>query len=227
LGLLAVTGGHEAEEKMVRRLTKHIFFTFLATLVMVFIVGILLGRHLERSVESELTGFLIENDLDSESYLIEQALIKGAGEDGCDLAQRRISDLSYELASIGQRLSMEGVDEVLGEKSLNLLKRRYHLTQVRTYLLFGQLMDTCDMEEDIVLFYYGEDAGKSVEQGRILDSLVAEKGITVFAVEYNYSKELNFIEHYYNITETPTLVIDFNETYEGLVDKETLSSLIG
>jgi hypothetical protein len=211
---------------MVRRASKPIFITFLVTLIIVFITGILLGRYLEQSAESELTDFLRENELNTESYLIEQALIKASGQDGCELAERRINDLSLQLGEIGQRLSMEDIDKILGEKNFNLMKRRYHLTQIRTYLLFEQLQDSCDLEQDVLLFYYGEDNGVSKAQGKILDGLVKDQGLIVFAIEYNYSQELTFIEYFYNITSTPTLVIGFNQTENSLVDKEKLVSLL-
>jgi hypothetical protein len=211
---------------MVRRASKPIFITFLVTLIIVFITGILLGRYLEQSAESELTDFLRENELNTESYLIEQALIKASGQDGCELAERRINDLSIQLGEIGQRLSMEDIDKILGEKNFNLMKRRYHLTQIRTYLLFEQLQDSCDLEQDVLLFYYGEDNGVSKAQGKILDGLVKDQGLIVFAIEYNYSQELTFIEYFYNITSTPTLVIGFNQTENSLVDKEKLVSLL-
>ena len=212
---------------MVKRFTKHIFLTVFMMLTLVFVTGLLLGRHLERSEESEISVFLKENELITESYLLEQSLIRISGEQGCELAKIRIQDLSNQLGEIGSRLSMEDAGEVLGETNYNLLKRRYHLMQIRTYFMFEQLSDTCNMDKEIMLYYYGPDGGLSTSQGEILDTVVREKGIIVFAIEKDFSEELAFVEYYYNITSTPSIVVDFNRTIEGLVEYDELIEFLG
>lgn len=208
---------------MVGRFRRHVFLTIILASIIVFLTGLILGRQIERAASDDISDFLRENELITESYLIEQALIKASGSEGCELAKLRIKELSDQLGMIGRRLSVEDADKMLGEKEFNLLKRRYHLMQVRTYFMYRQLAERCDIENDIVLFYYGADSGKSLEQGRILDRLVKEEGAIVFAVEYNYSRELGFVEAFYNITETPTMIIGFNKTFVGLTDYEGLS----
>ena len=207
---------------MVKKFTKHVFFTIILLLIVVFITGLLSGRYIERAAESELSFFLKENELIIESYLLEQALIRDSGEDACRLGERRIEDLSSQLGEIGRRLSMPDAGEMLGEVNYGFLKRKYHLLQIRTYFMFEQLAERCDVRKDIVLYYYGPDAGLSTRQGQILDQLVAEKGIIVFAIEHDYSKELAFVEHFYGITGTPSMVTGFGQVHHGLVEYDDL-----
>ncbi len=211
---------------MVKRFTKHIFFTISIMIIVVFVTGLLLGRHLERSQESEISNFLKENELITESYLIEQDLIRVSKEKGCDLAKKRIDVLSNQLGVIGQRLSVENSENILGKTDYNFLKRRYHLMQIRIYLMYQQIKDRCGLDRDIILFYYGNDNGVSKEQGEILDDLVKKEQSIVFAVEYNYSKELNFLEYYYNVTSTPVLVLNYNVTLDNLSSYETILGIL-
>ncbi len=207
---------------MVRRFTKHVFLTFFIAIVVVFIAGLLLGRYMERSAENEVKDFLQENELITESYLLEQALIRNSGEEGCDLARVRTTDLFNQLGMTGKRLSDPEAGEILGERSYTLLKRQYHLMQIRTFLLFQQLSGRCGIQDNVVLYYYGPDGGQSTRQGMILDELVLSDGIIVFAVEYNFSSELSFMEQYYNITSTPSIVLNYNKTYKGVAEKEDI-----
>ena len=59
-----------------------------------------------------------------------------------------------------------------------------------------------------------------------MDSLVANYDIQVFAVEYNYSKELSFVEEYYNISNTPTLIIDYDSKMEGITTYDQIKAVI-
>src|SRR3989344_5046582 len=63
--------------------------------------------------------------------------------------------------------------------------------------LVEQVEGDCGKVNNIVLFYFKKDDPLSAEQGRVLDDLVSQFSMHVFAVELNYSKELNFIEEYY------------------------------
>ncbi|GAJ22371.1 unnamed protein product, partial [marine sediment metagenome] len=50
--------------------------------------------------------------------------------------------------------------------------------------------------------------------------------IRVFAIEYNYSKELSFIEDYYGVSETPMLIIDYGIKLPGLSTYDQIKSSI-
>ena len=68
----------EIQKKMVAKdkYKRHLFVTTFLLLIFVFIGGILLGRAISNLEEDEITEFIKENELNTESYLIEQELIK-------------------------------------------------------------------------------------------------------------------------------------------------------
>jgi len=96
--------------------------------------------------------------------------------------------------------------------------------QIRTYTLFKKLMDNCNIASNIILYYYGANDTKSAEQGPILDKIVGTFDAKVFAIEFNYSKELKFLETYYNVTETPTIIVNYKIINKGLTDFDKLKS---
>ena len=206
--------------------TKHIFLITVVLLLLIFIMGMLIGRRMGGSRVDEITALINANELNTESYLIEQELMENFEQDNCLLANARISSLSSELWKIGKSLSPADAEQKLGTSNYDFMKRKFHLMQIRTYILLYKLNQHCSNTGNVVLFYFSRDNDASQEQGEILDNLVKDYDIRVFAIEYNYSEELSFIEGYYSIKGTPTLVIDYEVVLEGLSSYEEVQALI-
>ncbi|MBT4823588.1 hypothetical protein HN695_06145 [Candidatus Woesearchaeota archaeon] len=200
------------------------FLTIIIILAIVFVVGILLGKHLETRNQEEVVRFIKHLELNTESFFVEQELI---GETlDCSLAKERINALSTELYDIGLLLTNPNTESSLGKENFALLKKKFHLMQIRTYLLYQSSSENCDSEEHIVLFYYGRDNKDSKEQGHILDEVVKNYDVNVFAIEFNYTKELTFLEGYYNITGPPAVVIDHTNVNNELTSYEEIVNSI-
>lgn len=206
--------------------TKHLFLITVFLLIVVFILGIFIGRWMSSSKVDEITSFIQNNELNTESYLIEQELIENFEEGNCELANARISGLGEDLWQLGKSLSPEDARQRLGEENYHFMKRKYHLMQIRTYTLLYKLKQNCNNTDSVVLFYFSKDDKESEEQGNILDRLVKDYTIHIFAVEYNYSREMSFLEEYYNVTETPTLIIDYDVQRSGLIPYDDIKGLI-
>ena len=205
---------------------KHLFLTTVILLIVIFIMGILIGRRMSDSRVDDISSFIKNNELNTESYIIEQELIENFEQGNCELADARIASLGSDLWQIGKSLSPGDAEQRLGKQNYYFMKMKYHLLQIRTYILFYQLKQNCNNTDSVVLFYFSKDDNDSEEQGKILDRLVKDYGITVFAVEYSYSEKLSFVEEYYSIEETPTLIIDYGPTISGLASYEEVEDLI-
>lgn len=202
---------------------KHIMLTLVLLLLVVFIAGILFGRASSSKKINDINKFIKENELNTESYLIEQQLIGVLDTENCDLAGTRLESLFNQLASIGQTLVTENIKDKLGEDNYNFLKRKYHLLQIRTYALFKKLSDNCNINAPVILYYYSQDDEGSKQQGMILDELVKNHDFSIFAVEFNYSAELKFLESYYDVKTTPTIIVDYDHKFEGLTEYKDIA----
>lgn len=200
--------------------------TVFILVLIVFVIGILLGNSISTSDVNDLQTLLQESELNTESYLIEQELIGVTSEQSCNLAEIRAEELSAQLYELGQKLNSENPKKELGQRKYNLLKRKFHLMQIKNYLLFYSLKQNCNLTSHIILYYYEQDDPKSLEQGSILDRLVSNYDINVFAVEYNYSSDLNFLETYYNVKKGPSIVIDYNTVMDGVVSYPQLEQML-
>jgi hypothetical protein len=198
-----------------KKFAKHLLLTTVLLLLFVFVIGILVGKSFSSAKISDVTKFLKDNELDTESFTVEQQLMGIFDEGDCGLAKARLQGLFDELGFIGRQLTDEGVKSKIGKDNFVFLKRKYHLLQVRTYIMFKKLSEDCDLRPNVILYYYAANDNSSKEQGFVLDEVVKNFDYNVFAVEFNYSKELSFLESYYNITYAPSIVVNYDKKFEG------------
>ena len=98
--------------------------------------------------------------------------------------------------------------------------------QIKTFVLYYQLKNKCDIEDCVILFYYSRNDPDSFEQGKILDRLVENFDVQVFAIERDYAPELGFLEQYYDIASSPSLIINYAVKKEGLIEYKFLKEEI-
>ena len=205
---------------------KQLFLSTLILLVIAFIIGVIVGNSFGNSELKEADRFIRQSELSTESYLLEQELLEGFNQ-SCGLAQTRLAELSSELWKLGQILGTETAKNDLGEENYHSLKLKYHLMQIKTYLLYSKLNRDCKLETPVVLFYYKQNDAASREQGKILDQLVEKYDIKVFAIELNYSKEFEFLEINYGIESAPSLMINYKAKKSGLASYADVKSALG
>ena len=70
---------------------KYIFLTSLAITLLVFVAGLFLGWNLDSLRSSELLSDLRNNELDTESYLVERAFWDSYGGEDCNFAELRLN----------------------------------------------------------------------------------------------------------------------------------------
>jgi hypothetical protein len=206
----------------------------IAISALTFIAGFVAG-NLTQTYSSNLA--LIEtSQLAAESAALEYSLIQKYDVQTCGYLGQRQDALADELATLGQTLSKHTIKTELPAGEYNLLKRQYHMLQIRSYLQTQRLMSLCNQTTNIILFYYDDPAdqaeyirnpeyyARSKQQGLILDSIVESHNVTVYAIELDYAPELAFLEDFYNVTRAPTLIVNYQYKLEGLAQEEDILS---
>ncbi len=185
-----------------------------------FLAGIVVGRITGTRGVDDVTRLLRDNELNQQSFLLEQELVTAVPD--CAVAKQRLGDLKRDLFGIGQRIITAEPGGLLGD-DFGYLKVKYHLQQIRTFLLMKQFAQRCDIGP-VVLFYYGDDVA-SRAQGKVLDEFGARYQATVLAVEYNFSEDLHFMESIFNVTGTPTIIVNYQDRRKGLVSLDVIENL--
>jgi hypothetical protein len=200
------------------------FAIVLFLVIAAFITGIGVGNFFATFEAGDLNAALQNSELSARSYFLQQEISRFAL-DKCSFSRSQADELSDQLYRLGQQL-VSADNASVGEQEFKLLKRQYHLLQVRTYLLLHELRESCTTKDHVVLYFYGPNNHDSFQQGAILDSVVSNFSVKVFAVEFNYSSDLAFLEGFYNITRIPTVVVDYRDVHQGLTGYSELASLV-
>lgn len=204
---------------------KQPLFTTILLVLVVFTLGVIVGNLWQTSETGQASRTLRQTELDAESFLVEQELFE-TFETNCVLSEKRINSLSQELWRLGKTIGAENAEKILGSQDYHFLKRKYHLLQARTYVLAKKLQDDCGQQTNIILYYYNQDDPASAQQGAILDQLVNTHNLHVYAIEYGYSRELSFLEEYYELTTAPALVINYKHVLTGVNQPNNIIPLL-
>jgi len=202
---------------------KQIFLSTILALCVVFVLGIIVGNVMSNPEFNEINTIIKQSELSTESYLLEQELLADFDK-SCELAKTRLAALSGELWQLGKLLGSDTAKKDLGESNYHFLKLKYHLMQIKTYSLFANLNQDCNFTSPVVLFFYSQSDADSEEQGKILDKLVEDYDIKVFAIEAGYSSELKFLELFYDVSTTPFLVLNYDIKKPALTSYENIKS---
>jgi hypothetical protein len=196
--------------------------------IIIFTAGLLLGISLDDTKVNDLVLNLNQNELNTESYSIEKDFSEVFGGDICILSSPRIKSLSEELGKIGRLLTQYESTKIVEESEFTYLKRKYFLLELKAYSLFTSLKKKCNYNYTNILFFYDKDDKISSRQGYILDTFVKlNPNTNVFSFDRNFKEDPTFetLKLHYNITNSPTLIINNEIRKNVLVDLDELINL--
>lgn len=201
--------------------------------IIMFITGLALGVVLFGQGPADV---LEASELAIESAALEQLLFSEYTPEHCSSLSERQREQAQILARVGRELSEGEQAGAFSSREFDVLKKRYHLMQIRSYLQLHKLSINCEEEYLTIIFFYeglgGDERAinNSLEQGLILDEIVdflGEDVVSVYAIERSYADELLFIEEFYDVTYAPSLVINFDKVIEGLRSEDEVLEVLG
>jgi thiol-disulfide isomerase/thioredoxin len=195
--------------------------TFVTT-TLVFLLGIFFGQYISYYNLSEFKK--IQDSIISEVMGYELTFSILSEQDICNMSFEKFIK---ERIDLGQRLA--GLEEKFGPNNEHVLalKERYHLYQIREYLFFRNLRNKCNFSEPLILYFYSHDCDECIAQGKILDAISGKyKIITIYAISYEIDNPaIRALKNVYNITSTPSLVIN-EVTYNKLLRLDEIEKII-
>ena len=204
---------------------KYLIMAIFTSLVF-FFVGLIIGNALNSfSYAGKVESLLRQNEYNLDNYLLEKELFKTYENENCDLFKSKINTLSSDLYTMGKFLTEEEKNPKLNPDDYKYIKTKYHLTQIRTYLIYYELIERCSLKDNIILYYYDYN-NESEQQGKILDKLAAENNIKVFAIKLGYDSSIKFLETYYKIDSAPSLIINHNCILKGFSEEEAINKCL-
>lgn len=196
--------------------------------LIVFTAGLLLGISLDDTKVNDLLVNINQNELNTESYSVEKEFVDIFGGNECSLSSPRVQALSEELGRIGSLLTKYESTNVFKQSEFDYLKRKYFLLEIKAYSLFTSLKKQCNYNYTTILFFYDSGDEVSIRQGHVLDALVNINPNThIFSFDRLFTDDptLETVKLHYNITGSPTLIINNKIKQESLINLEDLTKL--
>lgn len=190
----------------------------------IFTSGLYIGNYTTNFKVQKL--YDIQNDISSE--VLGTELQYQIMEDNlCSIID--LHTLVEDLEKIGGRLTAMEAQLGFNNKAVLSLKEYYHLLEIRHYLFMKDANQKCNKNYSLVLYFYSNagDCDDCQEQGYVL-SYVNKKSPTfnIYSFDVNIDNPaINALKQVYNITRTPSIVIN-GVTYPGSQNKEKLMSLL-
>ncbi len=212
-----------------KRYRRHLLLTSAVLATAVFLAGILFGWSLDHFRTTEILTTIKQNELSTESYLVEQQFIDSFGGDKCELLTARVDTLRDSTNQIGKQLACWGGKSTFKEADFDYLKRKYTILEVRFLMLINDLKQECGQDYNIILSFYKIDEDASIRQGYVLDSLNDKYNNTLIILSFDkyYTDEplIDILATRYGIERTPAIVVN-GKVKQGFVPESELDKLI-
>lgn len=140
------------------------------------------------------------------------------------------TDLTREVATLGDRLS--AAESRLGSDNAEVLrlKRQYTLLQIRDYILTQRIADTCDVEPVTALYFYSNESGacESCDRASYALSYLRQTYPQLRVYSFDYNLDLGALKTFIAVERIeekfPAFVIEGKRSY-GFTDLESFQKL--
>src|SRR3989338_4207422 len=202
---------------MVKKNLTKAFFVSVAIGVLIFSLGLFVGYGLDVLRVKDVSVSLNEIELQTLDYITSQEFLDVFGQSNyCDILDSRLSAITPQLVELGQTLTDYEDRNIFSGDEYKLLKSKYFLLEIRAYTLFTKLKRECNVNENLILYFYDQDHEDSNRQGYVLDSLVnSKKNVHIFSFDRSF-EIIKFLVDNYDINVAPTMIINEKEKFEGL-----------
>jgi len=202
-------------------------FTLVVT-ILVFAMGIFIGNSLDTFRTDDLLKEIRQNELDSQSFLVEQQFVETFGGQ-CDSITLRAGSLQKAIRNTGNKLAeFENVARFENNHEYNYLKRKHMISKIQFFTLLQNWEKTCGVDYNIILFFYKIDDPISKSQGFELDKIAEQYPDTIIlSVDEDYKEEplVGLLAEKYSISKAPILIIN-EEKLEGFTTFEKIENYI-
>lgn len=202
-------------------------FTFLMVLL-----GVLIGLQMDNLRQDRVSDELRQSNLETETFTVLQSYVEGSGENFCELAELRLPDVGERNAELGSSLERFDSGSLTDKSEYEYLRNRYYNNQLQLFMLVNDYRDRCDGGANTVLYFFS-DTTQSQRQGEVLSEVAKDRDdIYIFSFNKDIADDDRFADSPvleillkdYNVTETPTLVINGDEKIEGFISQGELEN---
>jgi thiol-disulfide isomerase/thioredoxin len=181
----------------------------IALIALGFYFGIFLSNSKVDSLRSQLADIQRnQNDID-----LELAMITSTSNISCSALSYELDKTVGQASDLGDKVSLYESTERVQSPDFQALKSDYTITLVKYWYLLDKTDNICKNTNTswVLFFYSNSNCSDCSKQGTILSYIKQQypNKVMVFALDSNIGlNSVDFIKHQYNITETPSMVIN-------------------
>lgn len=196
--------------------------TFFITIILLFFfIGYFVGWSYSDSTLTKTEIELEKTRLDLRSFSQSLLFIDSLNETLCDPVQ--ITLMNEKLFNVATELDNLEQKGLAGDGFYELLKEKYNVNQVLFYTYYREYSNQCENSSHMILFFFNSSEPEMAKkQGMELDKLVEENDVIILPMDYDYSENLDYFYRYYNTTNLPTLILDYETRFVGLTQAELI-----
>ena len=204
---------------MVNVFRKIMLFTAFLLALVIFLGGLYTGFLLDNYRVDNVDNNILDKQLDIEGFIIERDFFQTFSVKDCTLLLDRMHILSADLVELGSTLARYDAKGISHDSSYEILRRKYFLIEMKTYIYSKQVRDICpDSNSNVILFFYNiKNNQESLNQGYVLDNIVKKyKDILILSFDKDFDDAtIESLFDYYNVTVAPTIILNFDTKFEG------------
>lgn len=220
----------QVELKM-REIQKYRYIIAGILTITVFVMGMLFSNLMDDRRYQELQNEMQQNNVEMESRQLQLSYLKSPGVESCAALEAGLSDIVEGYNSRLENVQQYQENSFFQQKQFKTIKRKYILSGVRYWMYAQELRDKCNYNATTVLFFtenmFSEDDCQSCKNiGTELTILKRrhDRDFLVFTMPTELDDgAVNILEQQYNVTKTPTLVVNGEEKIEGYMTSGEIS----
>lgn len=182
----------------------------------VFMLGVLFSNAVDDRRYQALQNEMQQNNVDMESRQLQLSYLKSPEVESCGALEAGLSDIVRGYNSRLEKVQQYQENSFFKEEQFRYMKRKYVLSGVRYWMYSQELRDKCDYDANTVLFFtdnlFGEENCKECSNIGVELTVLKKRyddDLLIFSIPTDLDDgAVEMLERQYNVTTTPTLVIN-------------------
>jgi glutaredoxin len=206
-----------------REIQKYRYIMAAVLTVTVFAMGVLFSNLVDDRRYQSLQNEIQEDSVEMESRNLQLSYLKSSNVQSCSALKAGLSDIIQGYNDRLSNVQNYQDDSFFKENRFRTVKREYIISGIRYWMYAEEVKDKCDYNADTVLFFTENLFGDSscddcTRVGSELSILKKKHGeeFLLFSVPTSLNDgAVDMLEEQYNVTSTPTIVINGEKEFEG------------
>lgn len=208
---------------------KRVDFLYIGIIIiLIFGSGVSLGLNYDFLRKEFLERETKSLELQIKDFIVSNELIKNVSSENCHPFQSYLNDIAKQSEDLGESLLSFESKGFSQAKDYDILRSSYFLQEVQ-YWMNTEKYRVCNPNIATILFFYSNN-DDSKKQGYVLTKLREEKLGTVYIFNFDVDEKnintVKLLKSIYNITTSPSLVLNSGKLVEGFVDLDSLKENI-